>query len=249
MYSSITEAWSHDPVKEMTDKLSNGSFILNSEENGDYNSKKNMQNMQNMRNNRNQEKMLLDKYNNSLNISDINSISLMSDNMLVPARNSIDYGPFAPAKFDKFSKKNNYNRRPNYNINIDSDTENSVSDYFYDKSSRHSHHKCNYSVRHLKNCDRCYEKLKQLINDKVDKRFDEMMLDYKLKQIQNVSSNQILQTSHHTQPQQAVQPIQPFQPFQQIQTNTNSWKETLIIVIGVLIALFIMFLIIKALNK
>lgn len=226
MFSTITEAWSHDPVKEMTDKLSNRSFETNN------NLQLNPERSENQIfiGNKNQNEMVVPKYDNSLNMSDINTISLMSDNSLIPSKKNIIYSPFAPAQFDKYDKFSR--RKTSERKYLDTDSENSVSDYFHDKTQRY---RCDFSIKHLKNCDRCYQKLKQLINDKMDKKFDEMMLDYKLKQIQNI-------------PNQQTPTAQPFQQMQNSQ-NSNSWRETLMIVIMVILVILVIFLIIKVFQK
>lgn len=204
MFSNINEAWGNDPVKEMTNKLSNGGFITPK---GTSNTK-------------NKE---------ALSLSDINSLSLISENTNASTNDS-DFGPFAPANFTKNKKKHN-NR---YKLDSDSDD----SDY--------QDTKCAQSIKHLKNCNRCYDKLKDLINSKVNQKFDELILENKLKQLQSAISTPI-----------AVPPTP--QPNYQNQQNTNqntnqnntrndTWKETLIIVIGAIIAIFIIFLIVKSLK-
>lgn len=184
MFSNITDAWSNDPVKEMTNKLSNAKFSEND------------------------NKIVLK--NNTSTIPDINSISLASERAsertFVPLYSDFDYSPYAP--LEKYSRRTNRPARYEYETDVDE-----------------KHNNCMYSIKHLKNCDQCYNRLKKLINDKIDKKFDEIMLDYKLKQIQNATTNT------------------------QSTLTTQSGKEILLVVIGIVIALIIIFLIIKAIHK
>lgn len=89
--------------------------------------------------------------------------------------------------------------------------------------------KCSYSYRHLKKCDRCYYQMKKIIDRKVEKKLDDYILDMKMKQIQS-----------QTQPYQI--------PFRSYETP-ESVKEMVIIMFGMLIALFIIFMIVKNLSK
>ena len=256
MFSNITEAWSHDPVKEMTNRLSNGTFDGNGAAYGEIFKNKPQINDPNAKtqyplinvkslSKNTQSKNTLSKHTQSKHVaplSDINSISLLSDDVLIDDQS--DFGPFAPVNFDKYSilknnkkhyhknfSKNN-NRKKNYimkNYHLMDDTDTS------DIMTEDSHpSKCMFSMRHLKNCDNCYGKLKYLIDAKVNKKFDEMILENKMKQLQAMTAPIYSQQSN-------------------VQSNNNtksdSWKEILIIVIGTVIAIFIIFLIVKTLQK
>ena len=153
-----------------------------------------------------------------VDLSEINSTSFMSDNLL-PDNLLSDYslsefGSYAPAKFDKYQSFDKLKKK-----------------YKYAKTQDNDPHipsttACNH-VTHMKKCDQCYDNLKNLINSKVSKKFDELMLDYKLKQLQNIN-----------QPKKSTE-----------QYSNSRWKETLIIISGVIIAMFIIFLIIKSIHK
>ncbi|XWV26415.1 hypothetical protein QJ857_gp0654 [Tupanvirus soda lake] len=228
MFSNITEAWNFDPVKEMTDKLSKGAFRANTDQSEIFNFKS-------QSNNINQTKVNNAKTNDIISLSDGNSLSLLSENTTGINTLDSDFGSFAPVNFDKYSnkKKQNKNKYSKRYDSISSDSDLSSTDSLEES-------RCNYSVKHLKKCDRCYDRLKKLVNTKVNRKFDEIILDTKMKQLQNVTAPQfpILQ-----QPQS--------QPYIQNTPNSNSdsWKETLIIVIGAIIAIFIIFLIVKAMHK
>ncbi len=186
MYSNISEAWANKPMEEITNKLV-GEKITDSPESKQvfYSKQKNPNNH---------------KFDD-LTLSDI---SIKSDG------DQSDFGPFAPAKFDRYGP-----RKQKYHT-----MDNTDSDF-------HLNGKCGHNIDHIKQCDRCYDNLKELINSRVSKKVDELMLDYKLKQLQNM-----------------VPPIQ-----QPAITKNDSWKETLIIIVGILIALLIIFLIIKSVYK
>ena len=239
MFSNITEAWSHDPVKEITNKLSRGAFQTNTDQSEIFNFK-------NQNNTINQNKVKIKKQD-ILSLSEDNSLSLLSENTTGINTIDSDFGSFAPVNFDKYDKysgkkkyqnKNKHNKnytdnhasRNNFSINTDTDLSSDPVQYS----------RCNYSVKHLKNCDRCYDKLKKLVNTKVNEKFDEMILDTKMKQLQNatIPQTQLVHQQPHVVLPQNIQ-----------NTSNNSWKETLIIVIGAIIAIFIIFLIVKALHK
>lgn len=209
MFSNISEAWNNDPVKEMSNRLSKGSFTTNTDRNKIFDFRKKEE-----------------KKRSNYQLSDPNSLSLFSNgnhsgsdsefdissdlsidqhSLLNQKENSLYSIPYAPVNFTR-SKTNH--RQNDTDTIVDS--------------------RCNYSIKHLEKCDRCYDKLKKLINTRVNRKFDELMLDSKLKQLQNIPlSTQMFQPNNHS----------------------DSWKETLIIVIGAIIAIFIIFLIVKALNK
>ncbi|XWV25153.1 hypothetical protein QJ856_gp0619 [Tupanvirus deep ocean] len=229
MFSNITEAWNYDPVKEMTDKLSKGAFRTNTDQSEIFNFKS-------QSNNINQTKINNAKPKDIISLSDGNSLSLLSENTTGINTLDSDFGSFAPVNFDKYSnnkKKQNKNKHSKRYDSISSDSDLSSTDSLEES-------RCDYSVKHLKKCDRCYDRLKKLVNSKVNRKFDEIILDTKMKQLQNVTVPQfpILQ---QPQAQSYAQNIPT--------PNSDSWKETLIIVIGAIIAIFIIFLIVKAMHK
>jgi hypothetical protein len=90
--------------------------------------------------------------------------------------------------------------------------------------------KCSYSIKHLRKCGRCYRSLIKLVEKKIKKRIDDAVIDMKFKQ---------LQSQHLTAaPQPAPTTI-----------VSDSWKETLIIVFGAVITMFLIFLIVRSLWK
>lgn len=209
LYSNISEAWKNDPVKEITNKLT-----LNTHKS--YPERSQVFNFKNYMNEPNKDTISLTE-----------SISIMSDGETPYENSQIPYASI-PNKSNKskfmsdnyihpYSKKynNNYNKKSYY--------------YGSEKSDPFSDSKCDYSIRHLKKCDRCYDRIRQLINSQVNRKIDELILDNKMKQIQNIV------------------PIN--QPNSINMTSSDSWKETMIIVSGAIIALFIIFLIVKLIYK
>jgi hypothetical protein len=89
--------------------------------------------------------------------------------------------------------------------------------------------KCSYSIKHLRKCGRCYRSLIKLVEKKIKKRIDDAVIDMKFKQ---------LQSQHLAAPQPAPTTI-----------VSDSWKETLIIVFGAVITMFLIFLIVRSLWK
>lgn len=136
----------------------------------------------------------------SLSLSDVTNTNLSAISEITPSM-----GKYAPVNFD-----NNYL----------SESEVNPSDYF--NSPR-----CNYTINHLSKCNRCYDRFKTLINSKVSKKLDEMLLDNKLRQLQN----------------NVVQPFQNTNPI-----YSDSWKDSLVIVVGAILAIFIIFLIVKTIK-
>lgn len=58
------------------------------------------------------------------------------------------------------------------------------------KYSRKS--QCDYTYTHLKRCENCHQKLKKMINKQISKKFDELMLENRLQQLNAAAT--VLQT-------------------------------------------------------
>ena len=224
MFSNINEAWKNDPVKEITNKLSRGAFSKQNEHTNIFNFKNKS------------KKDIVSLSDNSLSLLSENTIN--SDDIIVGKNGStngskifsdMEYGPFAPANLDKYPEKNKkiYHKSKHPSItslsNINS-TESNLFDTIEDS-------RCDYSVKHLNKCDKCYYKLKRMIDNKVNRKYDDMVVNYKLQQLQNNTAN-----NNQSHPVQSA-------------PQSDSWKETLIIVIGAIIAIFIIFLIVKSIGK
>lgn len=85
---------------------------------------------------------------------------------------------------------------------------------------------CASTVRHIKKCNKCYSNFKKIIDRKVKDQLQNVMLYNNLQQ----SEKTIFGMSN-------------------IAGMSDSWKETLIIVVGAVIAIFILFLISKSFDK
>uniref|UniRef100_A0A6C0LRX2 Uncharacterized protein n=1 Tax=viral metagenome TaxID=1070528 RepID=A0A6C0LRX2_9ZZZZ len=198
MFSSISEAWDHDPVMEITNKLKNDTF---SDRNDMYKFKK-------------------QKYN----LNSLQCRGQSKDNQITSL--SLSDGIFH-SSLDK-SEDIDLDSLTGFNAPINfSDHRLKKSDNFSDFDTV-GNSKCSFSVKHLKKCPRCYHKLKEMINKKVDSKTKDLILDYKMKQVQNNKS----QFSNMTNTQSEL---------------SESFKETLIILIGAFIALLLIFLITKSL--
>ena len=218
MFSNITDAWTNDPVKEITNRLSKGAF----QDRTDHEKMFNFKNQNLLENN----KRIND--NDMLSLSENISLSLASENtnyIKSPFISDVsEYTTFAPANYDKYENKKQKSIKTQHHPSVlsinttDTDTSN-ILDTAEDS-------KCSYSSKHLKKCDRCYYKLKKLVDNNINKKIEDIILDNKMKQLETFSQTQQLQKP----------------------TQSDSWKETLIIVIGAVIAILIILLIFKCAN-
>jgi len=242
MFSNINEAWGNDPVKEMTNKLSKGEFLTQPE----------MANVFNFKN-----------HNNHLNNGQVGGIDLTSplasttatdalkntgkntgknthsDNsgLLSISNMSSDFSPYAKVDFKKGHGHRRRRRGHESDMSVDSESDLYQSDSSFDSmpttgSDTFPDSRCSYNARHLKKCKRCYVKLNKLIQREFHKRMDEMILKMKMSQL-----NQSIGTPSPI----SYQPPQPL--------LSDTWKETLIIMVGAVIAIFIVFLMIRSITK
>lgn len=84
--------------------------------------------------------------------------------------------------------------------------------------------KCLYSVKHLKKCTRCTNKLNKIIDTKMQDKLDRIILDMKMSTIQNKDVNVKKESS----------------------ILNNSGRELVIIFISIILAIILIFLIIKS---
>ncbi|ANB50554.1 hypothetical protein [Powai lake megavirus] len=222
--TDVTEAWDRDPVKEMTQKINNGNFDANKQKN---------RSIYKFKNSKNNDSVSLSE--NSYSLSSRNSLSSKNQSPKNISTYSIDsdLSTISPPKLSKYSKLK-FGDILNLSEIINSDPG------YKDKT------KCENTIKHIKKCNKCYDQLKKLVDMKVGKKIDEIILDNKLKQIQAFTPNltqppstTILTSTYDTNT--THKPI--------IRNISDSWKETLVIVIGIIIALLIIFLIIKAICK
>ncbi|QGR53897.1 hypothetical protein [Moumouvirus maliensis] len=215
--TDITEAWERDPVKGMTKKISDGIFNADRDKN-----------------------KTIYKFKNDS--KDFNSLSL-SDNYSLSSKNSLSLKNSPKISLDSDISTvlpSNFKKRGGIKNNILNLSEIINSDSSFTENGFNT--KCEHSIKHIKKCNKCYDQLKKIVDNKVMKKMDEIILDNKLKQIQAFTPNLTQQNTQQNISQNIPQNNSSI-------INKDSWKETLVIVIGVIIALFIIFLIIKAICK
>lgn len=231
MFSDITEAWEKDPVREITNKLnknSHGKYQYAYNHRFSEKSPTDVLNLSNTNRRNTSLSNTRDQFSDaSLDLLSESTIDLKNDDF--NSDYNSDYSSYAPVDFNR---KNNFKKshKKQYSKHHRKKYDNSNSN----SNSTIGDSKCDFSVTHLKKCDPCYKRLKKLINKKVQSKMDDAMLDYKMKMLQSNI------------------PIQATQPVSATPSHTHlsdSWKETLIIIIGAIVAIFLIFLITKSLSK
>lgn len=209
-YSNIQEAWNHDPVKEITKKLSSNKFNI-----FDDRSQACYSNLVDNSATRNPPKRL------SQTPPDL-SFTANEEEEIIDTISSTSFEPNYHFRSEFSSPKFPKNRKRARTF----DSEN--------KSFNNPHSRCS---GHIKKCNHCYKTLKKLVNAKIRSKIDELILDNKLKQIQ------IPSTPVSTTPYPLIQPFTTSQPVTTI--HNDSWKETLIVMLGGIIALVLIYLIVR----
>jgi hypothetical protein len=195
MFSSIN-VWDHDPVKEITNKLTSGAFHK-------------------------PETDPTEIYKFSQNIASESSLNLLSEDMGAGKNIGTRYSSCSPVKFK--TKKKIKKDVPSIDFSEFENT--SMGETTSPVTPIDS--KCSYMVRHMSKCRRCYDKLNKLIDKKVKEKVNDMFLDANLQQLKTFNSNRSI----------ASPPP--------LDNKSDSWKETMIIVVGAIIAILIIFLITK----
>ena len=228
MFSSIKEAWDKDPVKDMTRRLKQGEFTSppksplsrRDPDRRDLDSESSIQSLN-----------LSSDMNGDHSDSDDNYASISFGGLKSQSKKF--KSPFKPSmKTSKQSMKRSSKRQSPHLFEMTDDSDESD----YDETDQGMTSECGYSMRHLKKCGQCYRKLMKLIDKKVKRKNDDFIFDTKMRQIQSQtpSSSQLSNNNNNNQ------------PF--INTN-DSFKETLIIVSGAIIVIFIIFLITKSVGS
>lgn len=154
-------------------------------------------------------------------------ISLLSEDMLLGNNIGTKFSSYSPVKFKNKSK-----------INPLSMDFSEFATHSTDDNIKMGDSKCSFSTTHLAKCNRCAIKLNELIDKKVKEKLNDVFLNFNLNQIQQGLGRQ--NTEHfNTQAQ----------PVSQSTGLPDAWKETLIIVSGALIAIFLICLITKTLRN
>lgn len=225
MFSSIDEAWDNNPVKEITNKLTNGSFNKDQSNHTDiYKFKKNIS----------------DEKKSAIN-SD-SGINLLTEDMSIGQNFQTNFSSCSPVKFKNKAKSTRTNSNSRFN-NVPS-VEFSEFETTIGSNNMSTTDKitpinitatdCSFSIRHLNKCNKCSSQLNKLINKKVKEKINDLFLDINLNQIKLGQLNQ--------------QPLPQLQLAPQTGLS-DSWKETLIIIAGAVIIIFIIFLITKSFNS
>jgi hypothetical protein len=225
MFSSIDEAWDNNPVKEITNKLTNGSF--NKDQSNHTNIYKFKQNIP-------------DEKKSAIN-SD-SGINLLTEDMSIGQNFQTNFSSCSPiSKFKNKTKSSNSGSGPKNVSSVEfsefETTVNNMSTTDQITPINIAGTDCSFSARHLNKCSKCSTQLNKLINKKVKEKINDIFLDINLNQIKSGHLNQ-----------------QPQQPLPQLQLSpqtglSDSWKETLIIIAGAVIVIFIIFLMTKSLNS
>jgi len=220
MFSSINEAWNNNPVKEITNKLTAGSFNKTQPDHTNiYNFKSNLSDL------------------SDPSAASDSGINLLSEDMSVGQNMQTSFRSYSPVKFKSKSKSKSMPKSKSKSIlkpapisSVDfSEFETSGPTDTTPANAFDS--RCSYSVKHLDKCARCTAQLNKLINKKVKEKINDIFLDINMTQLKMNNINQ--------PPPQVAPPT----------TISDSWKETLIIMVGAVIAIFIIFLITKSFNK
>ena len=90
---------------------------------------------------------------------------------------------------------------------------------------------CSDSISHINKCDDCYNKLKKLVNTRVNEKFDQMLLDKKIDELKSLTPTATNSNSNYN-------------------SNYNDRsKEIIIIILIVIIVVLIMFFLMKLFQK
>jgi hypothetical protein len=223
MYSNIEEAWSANPIKEMEKKLQ-GRESLN-----DLQPRITVPEAQHSL--PTQASTVGINVNNETEMPQ-RSKQTTSESSFNPFSETEKYDPtFSPyaTVISETMRKNKMLAKSKLakKVTIDdtSDTMDTLSDLDLSSSvnsetspKRKNQDPCRYSAKHMKTCSKCNKKLKKIINRRIKSKADDIILEYHRNQ------NRI-------------------PPPQEKSNSNDSLKETLILVGGALIALFIIFLI------
>ena len=208
MFSGINEAWNNDPVKDITKKMSNGSFSKPPDIVRALNVKNQTNDVNNNRINKKNRK-------NRENIEAYTSISLSDDDEITDASISL----YSTCKSDAYTPLASTRDLSPMDIR-----------YSNNKSTKRDSG-CNFNHRHLSKCTECRGQLKRMISSNIEKKMKDILLELKLKEL-HIYGNK--NNSDDTK---------------QTHFFNDNWKEVAILVMGSIIALLIVYLIVKSMNK
>lgn len=241
MFANISEAWDNDPVKEISNKIS---------------------------------RTKCDEKHHNASTELVESIDPNDTIESIQLSSTLEYPTFnryIDGTKGKQFRSNIYNTLNNSTRDgFDSHFEqHEFSTYPSESDEYPGFDSCNYSLAHIKKCDRCYLNLKRLIQTKVNEKVDSIILDNKLRQLQqmnymqqsnrspgieklnlsNVNPNMISQMPYtgnglHAIPERAIVPLTPVPN----SISNHQLKEVVVLAIGLLIVLLIIVLILRAIR-
>lgn len=261
MFSNINEVWGKkDPVRQISEKISKGIlpnkdpyheiFQMPKSQKESHNEK--IIPLQNATIDDNERKDP-EPTDQSYDLASDSKYSLLSDTDLGPIgdekrinnsnelhriiNSPLDYSKEhhriqnSPKPVLKKKKKDN---NANFDMLTSEDVSMSLTDWKVDSDDEPSsaisaleRSKCSKVAHHLKKCNRCSKKLKKLINNKLNAKYKDLLID---KHITHTSAQQL-------------------QPVASVPAFSDSFKETLLIVVAAIIVIFILFLIAKSFSK
>lgn len=249
MFSNINEAWNHDPIKEITDKISQDRFRTKSSQNNESISA-------------NRSDIILPDLNNTDN-DYVGTVSLGDS-----------YDPYDPYDTYDSHESQSYDPSETTSLRILSNTPHGTSKYKHYPNriqSRHENNRsyrprnyrrrisrtdlfrkkdklktspyysyCSHCLEHFDSCYLCNDKIQNLIDSKVSQKLDNLILENKIKHMQSQSSNQ---TSDQSQVNtNSTSTIERF-------TIESAWKDIIIIALIIVVMFLIIFVIIKVVNR
>lgn len=100
---------------------------------------------------------------------------------------------------------------------------------------------CSDCSEHIQSCHRCHDRLRDLVNRKID----DIMLENRLRQAQDTLEPFTTRAHTHAPTQPPIHAHTPPSSFM----DSNTWKDTAIVVLVILVVFLILFLIIRIVNK
>jgi len=250
MFSNINEVWGKkDPVRQISEKISQGILPNKDPYHQIYNMPKSQKEAK--EEDRPHKSSVPQPTDQNYDLASDSKYSLLSDTDLGPlnGESRLSHDDAAVPKsspkpaLKKKSRSNDSDRErktASFDMLTSEDVEMSLTDWKSDDSesltmssaSAIEHKKCSKVAHHLKKCHRCSKKLKKLINNKLNNKYKDFLINKHINQPRLEQPNLTLAAPHPTQ-----------------SAFNDSFKETLLIVVGAIIIIFVLFLIAKTFSK
>ena len=240
MFSNINEVWGKkgldgsqpkgDPVRQISEKISKGLFQKDPYHEI-YNMPKSQKEAQEIK------LSAPEPTDQSYDLASDSKYSLLSDTDLAPFGDEVVNKPVSspkPVLKNPLNKKKDKSSK-SFDMLTSEDISMSLTDFRSVDSDEFSsdasvsvleRKKCSKVAHHLKKCPRCSRKLKKIINNKLNSKYKDLLMSKQLNQPLNIQSVPTVQSSF-----------------------SDSFKETLLIIVGAIIVLFILFLIARSFSK